>query len=81
MRLLGALQVSTGWNFQSSYVSGVCYSLADGIPQWEASDVRDNLMAACPHVQWRQVDIGEGGRRIRSAVRVRPRARRSWVSV
>ena len=68
MRMLGALEVSSGWHSQSSHVSGVLNYLADGIWRWDASDVRANLIAACPHVRWRQVDIGEDGRRICSAV-------------
>lgn len=34
----------------------------------DASDVRANLIAACSHVRWRQVIIGEDGQKTCSAV-------------
>ena len=68
VRVLDALEESTGRHFQSSRVSGVLLSHADGICQWDASGVRANLIAACPHVRWRHVDIREDGQKTCSAV-------------
>ena len=65
---VGALEVPTGWHVHSLHVSGVLNSVADGIPRWDASDVHADLIAACPHIRWRQVDIREDGRTICSAV-------------
>ena len=53
MRILGALEVSSVWHFQSSLCSGVLNSFADGMSRWDASGVRANVIAACLHVRWR----------------------------
>lgn len=38
MRMLGALEVSSVWNFPVAHVSGVLNSLADGISRWNPTD-------------------------------------------
>lgn len=68
IRLLGVLEVSSGWHFQASHVSGVLNSLADGISRWDPVDMRANLFGACPHVRWQEVELGEAGRRLCSSV-------------
>lgn len=68
MRMLGAIEVSSGWLFQSSHVPGVLNSLADGISRWPAADVYDNLCAAAPHVRWQEVELNRAGREMCSTV-------------
>ena len=63
MRLLGVLGVSSAWHFQASHVSGVLNSLADGIPRWNPHDVHANLCDASPRTQWRELGLGQVGRR------------------
>lgn len=68
MRMLGALEVSSGWFFRASHVSGVLNSLADGISRWNPADVHANLCAASPHIPWQAVDLGRKGRELCSSV-------------
>ncbi|CAB1112908.1 unnamed protein product [Ectocarpus sp. CCAP 1310/34] len=68
MRMLGAIEVSSGWLFQSSHVPGVLNSIADGISRWQPDDVYDNLCAAAPHVRWQEVESDEAAHKMCSAV-------------
>ena len=56
MRLLGCLQVGSGWCFDALHVAGVEHTLADAISRWEPEDIDGNLRAFRPDVAWhRQV--------------------------
>ena len=68
MRLLGVVEVSSGWTFQSSHVPGVLNSLADGISRWHPDDVHTNLCAAAPTVQWQEVELNQASQDLCSAV-------------
>ena len=68
MRMLGVVEVSSGWHFQAEHVPGVLNSVADGISRWESNDVLPNLRLAAPHVSWQAVDLGARGRAMCSAV-------------
>lgn len=68
MRMLGALEVSSGWCFQALHVPGVLNSTADGISRWEPGEVLTNLRATAPHVPWQVVSLGAAGRALCSSV-------------
>ena len=56
MRLLGCLEVGSGWCFDALHVAGVENTIADGISRWELEDIDGNLRAFQPDVAWhRQV--------------------------
>lgn len=66
MRMLGVVEVSCGWLFQSSHVSGALNSLADGICRWHP-DVHANLCAAAPAIPWQEVELNQASRDLCSA--------------
>ena len=56
MRLLGCLEVGSGWCFDALHVAGVENTIADGISRWEPEEIDGNLRAFRPNVAWhRQV--------------------------
>ena len=52
MRLLGCLQVGSGWCFDALHVAGVEDTIADGFSRWEPEDIDGNLQAFRPDVAW-----------------------------
>ena len=50
MRLLGYLEVGSGWCFDALHVAGVENAIADGISRWEPEDIDGNLRAFRPDV-------------------------------
>ena len=68
MRMLGVIEVSSGWLFQSSHVPGVLNSLADGISRWDPADIHANLCAAAPSVRWQEVELSQASQDLCSAV-------------
>ena len=61
MRLVGCLEVGSGWCFDALHVAGVDDSIADGILWWKEEAVHGNLRASRPDVAW--AGIGTNGRR------------------
>ena len=56
MRLLGCLEVGSGWCFDALHVAGMENAIADGISRWKPEDIDGNLRAFRPDVAWhRQV--------------------------
>ena len=58
MRLLGCLEVGSGWCFDALQVAGVENSIADGISRWEPEDIDGNLRAFRPDVAWHRQVLG-----------------------
>ena len=54
MRLLGYLEVGSGYCFDALHVAGVENTIADGISRWEPEDIDGNLRASRPDVAWHQ---------------------------
>ena len=50
MRLVGCLEVGSGWCFDALHVAGVENAVADGISPWEPEDIDGNLRAFRPDV-------------------------------
>ena len=61
MRLLGVLEVSSGWHFDALHVRGIHNVAADGISRWDRASVLDNLRAVRPDVPWQMRDLGVAG--------------------
>ena len=58
MRILGCLEVTSGWCFESLHVRGQDNFVADGISRWERHTISSNLRAARPDVRWREQVLG-----------------------
>ena len=61
MRLLGVLDVSSGWKFEASHVRGIHNAAADGISRWDRGSVVDNLCAVRPNISWQAREVGTIG--------------------
>ena len=60
MRLLGCLEVGSGWCFDALHVAGV-ENNADGISRWEPEDIDGNLRTSRPDVAWHRQVLGPTG--------------------
>ena len=61
MRLLGCLEVGSGWCFGALHVAGVENAIANGISRWEPEDIDGNLRACRPDVAWHRQVLGPTG--------------------
>ena len=62
MRLLGVLEVSSGWHFDALHVRGIHDGVADGILRWDRDSVLVNLRAVHPDVPWQMRGLGDAGK-------------------
>ena len=60
-RLLGVLEVSSGWHFEAMHVRGIHNAAADGISRWDRGSVLDNLRAVRPNIPWQVRELGTIG--------------------
>ena len=60
MRLVGCLEVGSGWCFNALHVAAV-NTIADGISRWEPEDIDGNLRAFRPDVAWHPQILGPTG--------------------
>ena len=61
MRLLGVLELSSGWNLDAKHVSGILNVAADGISRWDCASVLVNLRVVRPDIPWQEQDLGDAG--------------------
>ena len=61
MRLLGVLELSSGWHFDAKHVRGIFNVAADGISRMHRASVLLNLRSVCPDVPWQVRDLGPSG--------------------
>ena len=61
MRLLGVLEVSSGWHFEATHVRGIHNAAADGISCWGCGSVLDNSGAVRPNIPWQGRELGTIG--------------------
>ena len=61
MRLVGVLEVLSGWHFEATHVCGSHNAAADGISRWDRGSVLDNLRAARPNIPWQVREPGTIG--------------------
>ena len=54
MRMLGCLEMGSGWCFEAAHVKGVDNTIADGISRWEPETIDAHLRLSRPNVAWRQ---------------------------
>ena len=68
MRLLGVLEMSSGWQFHATYVRGVHNVAPDGISHWDRDSVLANLRSVRPDVPWQVRDLGAVGETLCTSV-------------
>ena len=61
MRLLGCLEVGSGWCFDALHVAGVENTIADGISRWKPEAIDGNLRASRPDVAYGRQVFGPAG--------------------
>ena len=61
MRLLGVLELSSGWHFDAKHVRGIFNVAADGISRWDRASVLVNLRAVRPDIPWQEQELGGAG--------------------
>ena len=61
MRMLGCLEMRSGWCFRVKHVKGIANMLADGISRWERIDVNRHLHESRPDITWQEQDLGKRG--------------------
>ena len=54
MRMMGRLEMLSGWCFQAKNVKGVVNTLADGISRWDRDFISAKLTAFRPDVNWQE---------------------------
>ena len=59
MRILGCLEFTSGWCFESLHVKGEDNNfIADGISRWERNSIESRLRVARPDIRWREQVLG-----------------------
>ena len=61
MRMMGCLEMRSGWCFRAKHVKGVANTLADGISRWDRDSISAKLTAFRPDVNWQEKILGEAG--------------------
>lgn len=64
MRMMGCLEMRSGWCFRARHVKGISNTLADGISRWDHDRIAPNLHAFRPDIQWQVQELGQAGRNL-----------------
>jgi len=64
MRLLGRLEIESGWCHIAKHIPGVANTLADGISRWPEEQIKMNICKLTNDENWRQQDLGDRGKEI-----------------
>ena len=62
MRMLGCLEMRSGWYFRAKHVKSVANTWADGISRWERDNFNRHLREYRPDINWQEQDLGRHGR-------------------
>ena len=68
MRILGCLEVRSGWCFRARHVKGVNNVLADGISRWDRASIPSALRSCRPDIAWQEQDLGQAGTSLCSGI-------------
>ena len=61
MRLLGRMEIASGWCHVAKHIPGVENTLADGISRWEENTIQDNVTRLTQDHQWNRIELGGAG--------------------
>ena len=61
VRMIGCLEVRSGWCFRAKHVQGVANTLADGISSWDRDSISAKLTAFRSDVNWQEQILGGAG--------------------
>ena len=61
MRMMGCLDMRSGWCFRANHVTGVVNTLAGGISRGDRDSISAKLTAFRPDVNWQEEILGEAG--------------------
>ena len=64
MRLMGAIELSGGWHFDSLLVPGVLDDVPDDISRWNPGDICRSFTALRPSIDWQERNLGVEGREL-----------------
>ena len=61
MRMMGCLEMRSGWCFRAKHVKGVANTLADGISRWDRDSISAKLTDFAPMLTGRRKSWGRRG--------------------
>ena len=59
MRIVGRLEMTSGWSHKAKHIPGVLNVLADGISRWQPDQIAEKLRSHVNEGDWRQVPLGQ----------------------
>ena len=62
MRIMGRLEITSGWSHKAKHIPGVLNVLADGISRWQLDKIAEKLRNHVNERVWKQVPLGQNGR-------------------
>ena len=62
MRIMGRLEITSGWSHKAKYIPGVFnVILADGISRWQPDQIAEKQRSHVNQGDWRQIPISQNG--------------------
>ena len=61
MRIMGKLEITSGWIYKAKHIPGVLSVLADGISRWQPDQISEKLRSHVNEGDWRQVHLDQNG--------------------
>ena len=69
MRMLGCLEMGSGWCFRAKHIAGVDNTIADGISRWaDRSRITSDLRRSHPNVAWHEQVLTDEALRLITSV-------------
>ena len=59
MRIMGRLEIPSGWSHKAKHIPGALNVLADGISRWQPDQIAEKLRSHVNEGDWRQVPFGQ----------------------
>ena len=59
MRIMGRLEITSGWSHKAKHIPGVLNVLADGISRWQPHQIVEKLRSHVQEGDWRHVPLNQ----------------------
>ena len=59
MRIMGRVEITSGWSHKAKHIPGVLNVLADGISRWQPDQIAEKMRSHVNEGDWRQVPLGQ----------------------